>query len=65
MCFLALVLLVTKVRGRAERVKHGMDSEPAILFMVKNLVKGFIVNANSTQTRVFEASAIRTILGLP
>jgi putative multiple sugar transport system permease protein len=35
---MALVLLVSKVRGRAERVKHGMDSEPAILFMVKNLV---------------------------
>ena len=35
---MALVLLVSKVRGRAERVKHGMESEPAVLFMAKNLV---------------------------
>ena len=35
---MALVLLVSKVRGRAERVKHGMESEPAVFFMLKNLV---------------------------
>jgi len=44
---MALVLLVTKVRGRAERVKHGMDSEPAILFMVKNLVFASMIAAFS------------------
>jgi putative multiple sugar transport system permease protein len=44
---MALVLLVSKVRGRAERVKHGMDSEPAILFMVKNLVFAGMIAAFS------------------
>jgi putative multiple sugar transport system permease protein len=44
---MALVLLVTKVRGRAERVKHGMESEPAILFMLKNLVFASMIAAFS------------------
>ena len=44
---MALVLLISKVRGRAERVKHGMESEPAILFMVKNLVFAGMIAAFS------------------
>lgn len=44
---MALVLLMSKVRGRAERVKHGMESEPAILFMVKNLVFAGMIAAFS------------------
>jgi putative multiple sugar transport system permease protein len=35
---MALVMLVVKVRGRADRVKHGMDNEPKAFFIVKNLV---------------------------
>jgi putative multiple sugar transport system permease protein len=35
---MALALLIVKVRGRAERVKHGMDTEPTVFFMLKNLV---------------------------
>ena len=35
---MALVLLVSKVRARAEHVRYGMDSEPVALFWVKNLV---------------------------
>jgi putative multiple sugar transport system permease protein len=35
---MALVLLITKVRGRADRIKHGMDNEPYVLFILKNLV---------------------------
>jgi len=35
---MALVLLYTKVRGRADRVKHGMDNEPYVFFLLKNLV---------------------------
>ena len=44
---MALVLLISKVRGRAERVKHGMESEPAVLFMVKNLVFAGMIAAFS------------------
>ena len=44
---MALVLLISKVRGRAERVKHGMESEPALLFMVKNLVFAGMIAAFS------------------
>ena len=36
--FMAVVLLVVKVRGRADRMKHGMESEPMVFFMLKNLV---------------------------
>ncbi|MDO8774327.1 MAG: sugar ABC transporter permease [Burkholderiaceae bacterium] len=35
---MALVLLFVKVRGRADRVKHGMDNEPYVFFILKNLV---------------------------
>jgi hypothetical protein len=34
-------------------------------FVMKSGVKGFIVNASSAQTRVFDASVCRMILGLP
>jgi putative multiple sugar transport system permease protein len=44
---MALVLLVSKVRGRAERARHGMESEPAALFMVKNLVFAAMIAAFS------------------
>src|SRR5450830_1595314 len=44
---MALVLLVTKVRGRAERVKHGMDSEPYVFFILKNLVFAAMIAAFS------------------
>ena len=44
---MALVLLMSKVRGRAERVKHGMESEPAVLFMAKNLVFAGMIAAFS------------------
>lgn len=39
--------------------------EQLFKFLIKSGVKGFIVNASSPQTRVFEASAARLILGLP
>ncbi len=35
---MALALLVAEVRGRADRVKHGMDNEPFVFFIVKNSV---------------------------
>ena len=35
---LALALLVGKVRDRAARHRHGMDSEPLLFFVLKNLV---------------------------
>ena len=44
---MALALLVIKVRGRAERVKHGMDNEPTFFFMVKNLVFAAMIAAFS------------------
>jgi putative multiple sugar transport system permease protein len=44
---MALVLLIVKVRGRAERVKHGMDNEPYVFFMVKNLVFAAMIAAFS------------------
>ncbi len=44
---MALVLLVTKVRGRAARVKHGMDHEPYLFFIVKNLVFAAMIAAFS------------------
>ncbi|WP_114971432.1 multiple monosaccharide ABC transporter permease [Rhodoferax ferrireducens] len=44
---MALVLLVTKVRGRAERVKHGMDNEPYVFFILKNLVFAGMIAAFS------------------
>ena len=35
---MALALLITKVLGRAERGKHGMENEPFAFFLMKNLV---------------------------
>jgi putative multiple sugar transport system permease protein len=36
--FMACALLYTKVRGRADRLRHGMDNEPQAFFLAKNLV---------------------------
>ena len=35
---MALILMFTKVKGRAARAKHGMEDEPYAIFWVKNLV---------------------------
>jgi len=35
---LALLMLVSKVKGRADRAKHGMENEPYAFFVLKNLV---------------------------
>ncbi|MGS0755663.1 multiple monosaccharide ABC transporter permease [Roseateles sp. GG27B] len=35
---MALALLIFKIKGRADRSKHGMGNEPYIFFLVKNLV---------------------------
>ncbi len=32
----AAILLAVKVRGRAKQVKHGMEDEPAVFFLLKN-----------------------------
>src|SRR5664279_4034342 len=44
---MALVLLISKVRGRAERVKHGMDNEPYVFFLLKNMVFAVMIAAFS------------------
>jgi putative multiple sugar transport system permease protein len=44
---MALVLLIVKVRGRADRVKHGMDNEPYVFFVLKNLVFAGMIAAFS------------------
>ncbi|APW44303.1 multiple monosaccharide ABC transporter permease [Rhodoferax saidenbachensis] len=44
---MALILLVSKVRVRAGQVKHGMDSEPFIFFLLKNLVFVAMITAFS------------------
>jgi putative multiple sugar transport system permease protein len=44
---MACVLLYTKVRGRADRVRHGMDNEPYAFFIVKNLVLAAMIAALS------------------
>jgi putative multiple sugar transport system permease protein len=44
---MALVLLVVKVRGRADRIKHGMDNEPMVFFALKNLVFAAMIAAFS------------------
>ncbi len=46
---MALALLVSAVRGRSERVKHGMDSEPVVFFVIKNLVFAAMITAFSYQ----------------
>jgi len=35
---IAVILLLSKVKDRAERTKHGMDNEPYAFFLLKNLV---------------------------
>jgi putative multiple sugar transport system permease protein len=42
---MAAVLLVAKVRGRASRMKHGMDNEPMVVFLLKNLVFAAMIAA--------------------
>jgi putative multiple sugar transport system permease protein len=42
---MACVLLVVKVRGRAHRLKHGMDNEPVLVFMLKNVVFASMIAA--------------------
>ncbi len=44
---MALVLLISAVRGRAERLEHGMDSEPLVFFVIKNLVFAAMISAFS------------------
>jgi putative multiple sugar transport system permease protein len=44
---MAAALLFSKVRGRADRVKHGMDNEPTVFFIVKNLVFAGMIAAFS------------------
>jgi putative multiple sugar transport system permease protein len=35
---MACLLLFVKIRGRASRAKHGMENEPLLFFMLKNLI---------------------------
>ncbi|MCX7256944.1 MAG: sugar ABC transporter permease [Polaromonas sp.] len=44
---MALALLIFKVRGRAGRTKHGMDNEPYVFFLVKNLIFAAMIAAFS------------------
>ncbi len=44
---MAVGLLVVKVRGRADRIKHGMDNEPMVFFALKNLVFAAMIAAFS------------------
>ena len=44
---MASALLFIKVSGRAERVKHGMDNEPTVFFILKNLVFAGMIAAFS------------------
>jgi putative multiple sugar transport system permease protein len=44
---IALVLLVTKVRDRADRLKHGMENEPTLFFALKNLTFAIMIAAFS------------------
>lgn len=44
---IALGLLISKVRDRADRLKHGMDNEPTAFFVVKNLVFVAMITAFS------------------
>jgi putative multiple sugar transport system permease protein len=44
---MAVVLLVVKVRSRADRIKHGMDNEPMVFFALKNLVFAAMIAAFS------------------
>jgi putative multiple sugar transport system permease protein len=44
---IALGLLISKVRERADRIKHGMDNEPTAFFALKNLVFVAMITAFS------------------
>jgi putative multiple sugar transport system permease protein len=44
---IALGLLISKVRDRADRIKHGMDNEPKVFFVLKNLVFVAMITAFS------------------
>jgi putative multiple sugar transport system permease protein len=44
---IALGLLISKVRERADRIKHGMDNEPTVFFVLKNLVFAAMITAFS------------------
>ena len=44
---IALGLLISKVRDRADRIKHGMDNEPTAFFVFKNLVFVAMITAFS------------------
>jgi putative multiple sugar transport system permease protein len=44
---IALGLLISKVRERADRSKHGMDNEPTAFFVLKNLVFVAMITAFS------------------
>jgi len=44
---MALILMFIKVKGRADRAKHGMENEPYVLFWVKNLVFAAMIAAFS------------------
>lgn len=44
---IALGLLISKVRERADRLKHGMDNEPTVFFVLKNLVFVAMISAFS------------------
>jgi putative multiple sugar transport system permease protein len=44
---IALGLLISKVRDRADRLKHGMDNEPTAFFVLKNLVFVAMITAFS------------------
>jgi len=44
---MALVLLVSKVKDRAARAKHGMENEPYVLFLLKNLAFAAMIAAFS------------------
>ena len=44
---IALGLLISKVRERADRIKHGMDNEPIAFFVLKNLVFVAMITAFS------------------
>lgn len=35
---IALVMLIAKVRGRADRAAHGMENEPVLFFAIANLI---------------------------
>jgi putative multiple sugar transport system permease protein len=44
---IAVGLLISKIRDRADRIKHGMDNEPTAFFVVKNLVFVAMITAFS------------------